>query len=64
MKTCCVYSTGVLSIIILIAGIAMVLAQVFQTLVYNRIKRVSKIGADLLNVLVDCGAEFVGAFIH
>ncbi|KAF4077037.1 hypothetical protein AMELA_G00203520 [Ameiurus melas] len=39
MKSCCVYSTGVLSILILIAGIAMVLAQVFPNLLYNRIKR-------------------------
>ncbi|MCI4386874.1 hypothetical protein PGIGA_G00067780 [Pangasianodon gigas] len=38
MKSCCAYSIGVLSILILIAGIAMVLAQVFQTLLYNRIK--------------------------
>ncbi|KAG7320876.1 hypothetical protein KOW79_015291 [Hemibagrus wyckioides] len=39
MKHCVVYSIGVLSVLILIAGIAMVLAQVFQSLLYNRIKK-------------------------
>ncbi|XP_060746357.1 lysosome membrane protein 2c [Tachysurus vachellii] len=39
MKSCFVYSTGVLSVLIIIAGIAMVLAHVFQNLLYNRIKK-------------------------
>ncbi|KAI5091412.1 lysosome membrane protein 2, partial [Silurus meridionalis] len=39
MKSCCTYTTGVLSIIILIAGIAMVVTQVFQNFLNNRIKR-------------------------
>ncbi|XP_076139637.1 lysosome membrane protein 2c [Alosa pseudoharengus] len=38
LKSCCVYSTGVLCILFLIAGISLVLSQVFQNIVYNRIK--------------------------
>ncbi|XP_051536921.1 lysosome membrane protein 2c [Myxocyprinus asiaticus] len=39
LKSCCIYSTGVLCILLLIAGIAMVLTQVFQNLLNNRIKK-------------------------
>ncbi|XP_062868044.1 lysosome membrane protein 2c [Trichomycterus rosablanca] len=38
MKNCCVYVTGVLSVLIIIAGISLVLGQVFQKFLYNRIK--------------------------
>ncbi|XDV38003.1 hypothetical protein PO909_007495 [Leuciscus waleckii] len=38
LRACCVYSTGVICILLLIAGIAMVLSQVFQKLLNNRIK--------------------------
>ncbi|KAG5272034.1 hypothetical protein AALO_G00160920 [Alosa alosa] len=38
LKSCCVYSTGVLCILFLIAGISLALSQVFQNIVYNRIK--------------------------
>ncbi|TSK72059.1 Lysosome membrane protein 2 [Bagarius yarrelli] len=55
MKSCCLYSTGVLAILILIAGIALVLAQVFQNLLYNRIKRevVLENGTDAFDVWKD-----------
>ncbi|XP_026091152.1 lysosome membrane protein 2-like [Carassius auratus] len=38
LRSCCVYSAGVLCVLLLIAGIAMALAQVFQKLINNRIK--------------------------
>ncbi|XP_012685484.1 lysosome membrane protein 2c [Clupea harengus] len=37
-KSCCVYCTGVLCILLLIAGISMELLQIFPNTVYNRIK--------------------------
>jgi len=41
LRACCVYSTGLICILLLIAGIAMVLSEVFQKLLNNRIKEVS-----------------------
>ncbi|KAL0965973.1 hypothetical protein UPYG_G00288920 [Umbra pygmaea] len=38
VKSCCIYSTGVISILTLIAGIVMVLLQVFQNVLYAKIK--------------------------
>uniref|UniRef100_W5KRP1 Lysosome membrane protein 2-like n=1 Tax=Astyanax mexicanus TaxID=7994 RepID=W5KRP1_ASTMX len=38
LKSCCIYSTGLLSILVLIAGIALVLSHVFPTALNNRIK--------------------------
>ncbi|XP_067278858.1 lysosome membrane protein 2c [Pseudorasbora parva] len=38
LRACCVYSTGLLCILLLIAGIAMVLSEVFQKLLNNMIK--------------------------
>merc|ERR1719354_1000245 len=38
LKACCVYSTGVLSILLLIAGIALVMAHIFPNIVHSRIK--------------------------
>ncbi|XP_072517666.1 lysosome membrane protein 2c [Salminus brasiliensis] len=38
LRSCCIYSVGLLSILLLIAGIAMVLAHVFQSAVNSRIK--------------------------
>lgn len=39
LKSCCVYSLGVVCILLLIGGIAMVLSQVFQKLINNRVKQ-------------------------
>ncbi|KAI7796263.1 lysosome membrane protein 2c [Triplophysa rosa] len=39
LKSCCVYSVGVVCILLLIGGIAMVLSQVFQKLINNRVKQ-------------------------
>uniref|UniRef100_A0AAY5K9H8 Scavenger receptor class B, member 2c n=1 Tax=Esox lucius TaxID=8010 RepID=A0AAY5K9H8_ESOLU len=52
VKSCCVYSTGVLSILILIAGIVMVLLQVFQNVLYAKIKEeiVLRNGTQAFNV--------------
>ncbi|XP_030623082.1 lysosome membrane protein 2c isoform X2 [Chanos chanos] len=54
-KSCCIYSTGVLSILILIAGIALVLSQVFPNILYNRIKQeiVLKNGTDAFEIWQD-----------
>ncbi|XP_036444566.1 lysosome membrane protein 2c [Colossoma macropomum] len=38
LKSCCIYGTGLLSILVLIAGIAMVLAHVFLNALNSRIK--------------------------
>ncbi|RXN24608.1 lysosome membrane 2-like protein [Labeo rohita] len=38
LRSCCVYSAGVLCILLLIAGIAMALTQVFEKLINNKIK--------------------------
>uniref|UniRef100_A0A8C7Q3T0 Scavenger receptor class B member 2 n=1 Tax=Oncorhynchus mykiss TaxID=8022 RepID=A0A8C7Q3T0_ONCMY len=39
VKSCCIYSTGVISILTLIAGIVLVLSQVFQNIVNAKIKK-------------------------
>ncbi|XP_065099686.1 lysosome membrane protein 2c [Paramisgurnus dabryanus] len=39
MRSCCIYTVGVLSILLLICGIAMVLSQVFENLINNRVKQ-------------------------
>lgn len=41
LRSCCVYGAGILCVLLLIAGIAMALAQVFQKLINNTIKEVS-----------------------
>ncbi|XP_035246443.1 lysosome membrane protein 2c [Anguilla anguilla] len=48
LKSCCTYGTGVLSIVILIIGVALVLSQVFQNALYSRVKEeiVLKNGTD------------------
>uniref|UniRef100_A0A4W4FFP9 Scavenger receptor class B, member 2c n=1 Tax=Electrophorus electricus TaxID=8005 RepID=A0A4W4FFP9_ELEEL len=38
LRSCCIYGAGLLSILILIVGIAVALAHVFQSVLYNRIK--------------------------
>ncbi|XP_016325649.1 lysosome membrane protein 2-like [Sinocyclocheilus anshuiensis] len=38
LRSCCVYGAGILCVLLLIAGIAMALAQVFQKLINNTIK--------------------------
>lgn len=38
IKSCCIYSTGVLCILTLIAGISLVLSQIFPNILYKRIK--------------------------
>uniref|UniRef100_A0A672PZC5 Scavenger receptor class B, member 2c n=1 Tax=Sinocyclocheilus grahami TaxID=75366 RepID=A0A672PZC5_SINGR len=40
LRSCCVYGAGVLCVLLLVAGIAMALAQVFQKLINNTIKEV------------------------
>uniref|UniRef100_A0A8C1NRX4 Scavenger receptor class B, member 2c n=1 Tax=Cyprinus carpio TaxID=7962 RepID=A0A8C1NRX4_CYPCA len=40
LRSCCVYGAGILCVLLLIAGIAMALAQVFQKLINNTIKEV------------------------
>ncbi|XP_070305689.1 lysosome membrane protein 2c [Salvelinus sp. IW2-2015] len=39
VKSCCIYSTGVISILTLIAGIVLVLSQVFQNILNAKIKK-------------------------
>ncbi|XP_043090315.1 lysosome membrane protein 2c isoform X2 [Puntigrus tetrazona] len=39
LRSCCVYGAGVLCVLLLIAGIAMALTQVFQKLINNTIKK-------------------------
>ncbi|KAL2099686.1 hypothetical protein ACEWY4_004080 [Coilia grayii] len=38
LKSCCIYSTGVLCILFLIAGISLVMSHIFSNIVYSRIK--------------------------
>ncbi len=42
LRSCCVYGAGILCVLLLIAGIAMALSQVFQKLINNTIKEVSE----------------------
>ncbi|XP_067114295.1 lysosome membrane protein 2c [Osmerus mordax] len=39
MKFCCIYSVGFISILLLITGISLVLAEVFQNVLYSRIEK-------------------------
>lgn len=43
LKTCCVYSTGVLSILVLIAGISLDLSGVFPHIIQSLVKEVSAV---------------------
>lgn len=38
LKSCCIYGAGVLSIVVLIAGISLVLSQIFPTILNDRVK--------------------------
>ncbi|RVE67790.1 hypothetical protein OJAV_G00085180 [Oryzias javanicus] len=38
-RSCCIYATGIVSAHLLIVGIALVVAQVFQTMIHNRLKQ-------------------------
>lgn len=39
-RSCCIYATGIVSAHLLILGIALMVAQVFQTMIQERIKKV------------------------
>lgn len=39
-RSCCIYVTGIVSAHLLILGIALVVAQVFQTMIHERLKQV------------------------
>lgn len=41
LKTCCIYSTGVFSILVLIAGISLDLSAVFPHIIQSLVKEVS-----------------------
>lgn len=41
MKRCCIYTVGVVSILLLVAGISLVLSHVFPRLVHSMVKKVS-----------------------
>ncbi|KAG9354108.1 hypothetical protein JZ751_012232 [Albula glossodonta] len=55
IKSCCTYCTGVLSIVLLIVGIALVLSQVFQKALYSRVEEeiVLKNGTDAFEAWVN-----------
>lgn len=40
-RSCAIYATGIVSAHLLIVGIALVVAQVFQTMIHERLKKVS-----------------------
>uniref|UniRef100_A0AAQ4Q919 Scavenger receptor class B, member 2a n=1 Tax=Gasterosteus aculeatus aculeatus TaxID=481459 RepID=A0AAQ4Q919_GASAC len=41
-RSCCIYATGIVCAHLLIVGIALVVAQVFQTMIHSRLKKVSR----------------------
>uniref|UniRef100_A0A8C9TBR0 Scavenger receptor class B member 2 n=1 Tax=Scleropages formosus TaxID=113540 RepID=A0A8C9TBR0_SCLFO len=55
LKSCCVYSCGLLSIVLLVVAIALVVLQVFQNTLYSRIKEeiVLRNGTDAFNAWKD-----------
>ena len=40
-RSCAIYATGIVCAHLLIVGIALVVAQVFQTMIHSRLKKVS-----------------------
>lgn len=57
-RSCAIYATGIVCAHLLIVGIALVVAQVFQTMIHSRLKKVSCSGNSLsvmkLNGFSDC----------
>lgn len=50
-RSCAIYATGIVCAHLLILGIALLVAQVFQTMIQERIKKVSLLLRKLLNLL-------------
>lgn len=61
-RSCAIYATGIVSAHLLIVGIALVVAQVFQTMIHERLKKVSF----RLYVLVSVMSRVISAstFLH
>lgn len=44
-RSCAIYATGIVCAHLLIVGIALLVAQVFQTMIHNRLKKVSVVSS-------------------
>lgn len=52
-RSCAIYATGIVCAHLLIVGIALVVAQVFQTMIHSRLKKVSRSGNSLTVIKLD-----------
>ena len=61
-RSCAIYATGIVSAHLLVVGIVLLVAQVFQTMVHSRLKKVRLLA--LILYLKRYGSSFVAPWLR